>query len=282
MKVAIAVVDKLEVLLDHEECADIASMYLFAKGKDMLSIPLCKRLFDFCKIGVSITTCAYTTKEDFMFHLGRILNHEDTYLMSESAYTLPEYIAKDYNLTILGSGKPKTRTSRSRKPKVAKKVEEPLLEKPVPFDTPGKDKVTYDNTATITKEELIIDSNELTMNNDGFAIDNQVVTAAEDEIGLKEPAKSTWTNHDGFRHTDDGIADFLKRSGVRASDLVNYDKTDTELGDTIMTVLELNTDKNRINSELRSMFHSDCEIIMSWIGVNVNKLHQISVASVIK
>ena len=77
---------------------EVEDLFIFAKEKSVIPVDICKNFLCRAYQGIVIEVITYNTKEEILFHLGRILEETNEYLIDD-AISVPEYVMKSYQIS---------------------------------------------------------------------------------------------------------------------------------------------------------------------------------------
>ena len=301
-KILITTTDMADKIFPLDEKKNIDEVVIFNKEKDAIPVNIVKEMFVARQNEIIIQFLQYGNKDELMFRLGSMISKEHIYLVSDGIFVLPDWLTMEYNITVDGektkAPKGKKQTTRTSKtPKRTPEVEEMVdmlksLEKddsaafqPV---LPKLEEPTAEEVKQFTVSETPKKSRKSSKKEE--VKDEVKQESAFDDVTDDIEEKDKTLNHvltekeileltTGFKHTEDVIKEFLKRSGVRASD-THTSMTDEQLGDIILTMLEADADKTRIKNELTEFFENDADAktIFQWINPQITKLHQLAIS----
>lgn len=291
-KTFITTVDFLEQIFPFYCGNDVSKMVVFHKEKEMVSAKLVESMCLASNQGLLIQMLSYVTKEELMFRLGTILEKEKEYIISDGIFAIPDWLKNEYDISVDGAktkstkGKRTTKGVKNAEQKTAPEAKEFVEVLKQAEVEEGITSPTPEPTAEATKEETKEETKgakskkprkteKKDKKDENLAVEE---SAFDVELEGSLTAQEIEELETGFRHSADAIKEFLKRSGVRASDMLNCKMSDEELGDAILTVLEADTNKARIKDELAKLFGEyNSTTISQWINPQITKLHELAI-----
>lgn len=265
--VIVSSVEHLNDVIEHKseyfDKSEVDELCIMAKSDSVISVSVCKGLFDSIREAV-VKFVICDSNEELLFRLGCILDKTHRFVFTDGLISLPESVANEYDITYLSQSKPavksKSRSSSSRKKTVKKEDVKPVEETPI---------VEAKEPESIQPEVKPVNAADV-VNTDINPVDKIKAEKLDVSDG----------SFKGYEH--DTIVYFLKKSGVRASEMKGYDGTDEELAVDLMSVLSAHNDgdKNVIHAAVAEVFPAHVDYIMNWIGSNLPALKEIAATKI--
>lgn len=291
-KIYITTTDIIDKIFPLDEKKNIDEVVIFHKEKDAIPVGVVKDILVARQNDVLIHLLQYGTKDELMFRLGSMISKEYTYVISDGIFTIPDWLKNEYDISVDGAktkstkGKRTTKGVKNAEQKTASEAKEFVEVLKQAEVEEGITSPTPEPTAEATKEETKEETKgakskkprkteKKDKKNENLAVEESAF-----DVELEGPltAQEIEELETGFRHRADAIKEFLKRSGVRASDMLNCKMSDEELGDAILTVLEADANKARIKDELAKLFGEyNSTTISQWINPQITKLHELAI-----
>ena len=275
--------------------ANINGVIICGSEKSVLNLIECQKLIKLSSY-MDVKILPYSSETGLLFMLGTLMNKDTNYIISEEskklfAPLLDTALANEFKIFIAADGKNggdnknKAKTTRKRRKKIvimesgtadislnANPDAKTNVNSAENINPVAEDHKTFMNEPEVTdseKSQTDDADNSVSLNE---SVDVNIDIAADKS---NENTENT-TSETSEKYSQETINEFLKRSGIRASEM-NFNGDNNKLASDIMDILAVCYTKNEVREILETQFNaSDVDYLMLWMEHNLVKLHEIS------